>query len=94
MAQVAIKGSVCSGHGGFPPRPDVDGDALVTINGVPVMVNGSAFAEHTDGNSVHGGSAVSTRPWMTIYGKGVVCVGDPVSCGSVVATGDALLEIA
>ncbi|HHQ6598062.1 TPA: hypothetical protein ACSTLU_004367 [Serratia fonticola] len=66
---------------------------MVTINGVPVMVDGSAFSEHTDGNSVHAGVAVSTRPWITVNGKGVVCKDDPVSCGSIVATGDPLVEV-
>lgn len=93
MAMIAIQGSICSGHGDFPPRPDVDGEPLLLINGVPVMVDGNAFAEHTDGNDVHSGTAVSTRPWVTINGKGVICVDDPVSCGSTVATGDALVEI-
>ncbi|MBW6099842.1 hypothetical protein KZ773_27570 [Escherichia coli] len=26
--------------------------------------------------------------WFTVNGKGIVCVGDPVSCGSTVAAGD------
>ena len=93
MAMISKQASISSGHGAFPPRPDVDGEPLLMINGVPVMVDGNAFAEHTDGNDVHGGTAVSTRPWVTINGKGVVCVDDPVSCGSTMATGDALVEI-
>lgn len=28
------------------------------------------------------------RAWFTVNGKGIVCVGDPVSCGSTVASGD------
>ncbi|RYM67334.1 alanine racemase [Serratia liquefaciens] len=94
MANISVKGAVCSGHEGFPPRPCVDGDPLVTINGIPVMVDGSAFSEHTDGNTVHSGTAVSTRPWITVNGKGIVCKDDPVSCGSVVASGDPLVEVA
>ncbi|MCZ4061268.1 alanine racemase [Pantoea sp. LMR881] len=93
MPIIAIKGSVCSGHGDFPPRSDVDGESLLTINGIPVMVDGNAFAEHTNGDEVHAGTAISTRPWWSINGKGVVCVDDPVSCGSTVATGDALVEV-
>lgn len=93
MSIIGIKGSLCSGHDNFPPRSDVDGDPLMTINGVPVLVDGNAFAEHSDGNSVHAGTAVSTRPWLTVNGKGVVCVNDPVSCGSVVSSGDPLIEV-
>ncbi|WP_248947405.1 hypothetical protein [Serratia silvae] len=66
---------------------------MVTINGVPVMVDGSLFSAHADIQSVHAGVAVSTRPWLTVNGKGVVCKDDPVSCGSIVATGDPLVEV-
>jgi uncharacterized Zn-binding protein involved in type VI secretion len=58
------------------------------VNGKPVVVDGNAFPEHSDGNSTHSGVAVSTRQWFAIGGKGVACVDDPVSCGSVIATGD------
>lgn len=93
MVMIAIQGSVCSGHGNFPSRSDVEGDPLLMVNGTPVMVDGSAFAEHSDGTEVHAGTAITTRPWLTINGKGVICVDDPVSCGSTVATGDALVEV-
>ncbi|EFB7592759.1 alanine racemase, partial [Escherichia coli] len=28
-----------------------------------------------------------------VNGKGIVCVGDPVSCGSTVAAGDGLVQV-
>ena len=55
--------------------------------------HGGAFPSHTDGNSAHPGSAVSTRSWFAIGGKGVVCVGDPLSCGSVIANGEAIFQV-
>ncbi|RRN23282.1 hypothetical protein DU283_21650 [Escherichia coli] len=52
------------------------------------------FSLHAyDGNSTHGGQAISTRAWFTVNGKGIVCVGDPVSCGSTVASGDGLVQV-
>ncbi|AEG96722.1 hypothetical protein D0N43_18025 [Klebsiella aerogenes] len=33
---------------------------------------------------MHGGQVISTRPWFTVNGKGIVCVSDPISCGSTV----------
>lgn len=93
MAQIAINSSVCSGHGGFPSRPPVESESLLKVNGVSVLVDGNQYAQHTDGNSVHGGQAISTRSWFTVNGKGIVCVGDPVSCGSTVASGDALVLV-
>lgn len=85
--------SVCSGHDAFPSRQTAEADAGLTINGKPVLVDGKLFPDHTDGNSTHNGTAVTGRPWFTINGKGIVCVNDPVSCGSVVATGEAGFEV-
>lgn len=93
MPAVAILGSMGSGHGSFSPRPSIEGDPLVTINGVPVMVNSNAFPPHTDGKTSHPGVAVSSRPWFSINGKGIVCVGDNVSCGSVIVTGDTTMQV-
>lgn len=88
MPAVGTKNSICSGHGGFPPRPSAEGEPLMKINGIPVLVDGNVFPDHSDGNSTHSGTATSTRPWFKVNGKAICCVGDPVSCGSVVATGD------
>ncbi|HAA0841152.1 TPA_asm: alanine racemase, partial [Salmonella enterica] len=44
--------------------------------------------------SAHPGAAVSTRVWFSIGGKGVVCVGDPLSCGSVIANGEDIFQVA
>jgi uncharacterized Zn-binding protein involved in type VI secretion len=93
MSSVATKNSICSGHGGYPARPPVESEPLLKINGIDVLVDGNQYAQHSDGNSTHGGQAITTRAWFTINGKGVVCVGDPVSCGSTVASGDALVQI-
>ena len=81
------------GHGGFPSWPPVESEPLLKVNGVEVLVDGKQYAQHTDGNSTHGGQAISTRAWFTVNGKGVVCVGDPVSCGSTVASGDGLVQV-
>lgn len=88
MASIATKDSICSGHGGFPSGPPVESEPLLKVNGVEVLVDGKQYAQHTDGNSTHGGQAISTVAWFTVNGKGIVCVGDPVSCGSTVASGD------
>lgn len=93
MSAIATKNSICSGHGGFPSRPPVESESLLKINGIDVLVNANQYAQHSDVNSTHGGQAMSTRPWFTVNGKAVVCVGDPVSCGSTVAAGDALVQI-
>ncbi|HFU2857316.1 TPA: PAAR domain-containing protein [Enterobacter cloacae] len=93
MPAIAIQGSLGSGHGSFPPRPSVMGDPLLTIAGTPVQVDGDVFPNHTDGHTSHPGTAVSSRPWFTVNGKGVCAVGDVISCGSVIVTGNALVEV-
>lgn len=85
--------SVCSGHDGFPSRKAAEADAGLKINGKPVLVEGKLFPDHSDGTSSHNGVAVTARPWFKINGKGIMCVNDPVSCGSVVATGEAIFQV-
>lgn len=93
MSAIAVEGSMCTGHGKFPPRPVAETVPWFRVNGLPVVVDGALFEKHTDGKEVHTGTAISTRPWFRIGGRGVVCVGDPVSCGSQVATGDSSMQI-
>ncbi|PHM51579.1 PAAR domain-containing protein [Xenorhabdus hominickii] len=93
MSAVGTKNSICSGHGGFPPRPASEGEGLVNVNGIPVLVDGNVFPDHSDSNSTHNGTAISTRPWFTVNGKAICCVDDPVSCGSVVVSGDASFKV-
>lgn len=90
MPAIAIIGSICSGHHGFPPRPSISGMPLFTINGVPVMITGSAFDVHSKpDNPPHSGTAVGTSK-LTINGIPACLVGDAVSCGSTIATGQPL----
>lgn len=93
MSLIAQQTSICSGHDGYPPRPPVAGVPFFLVNGIPVLVNGIPYDRHTDGDSMHDGVAISTRPWFLIDRIPVVCAGDPVSCGSVVAAGDPLVLI-
>ncbi|HAC8558561.1 TPA_asm: alanine racemase [Salmonella enterica] len=94
MSAIATSDTLCSGHGGFPPRLVAETVPWFTVNGKPVVVDGAMFPSHTDGNSAHPGSVVSTRAWYSIGGKGVVCVGDPLSCGSVIANGEDIFQVA
>lgn len=93
MAAIATLNSITQGHSGFVPTKDIDSVAWFTVNGIPVVVDGAAFLPHTDGKSVHQGKASSSRSWLTIGGKGVVCVGDKLSCGDVIASGDGSLNV-
>lgn len=93
MPSIATKNSVCSGHGGFSSRPPAEAVEFVTVNGIPVLVDGNVYPSHSDGNSSHPGNAITARPWFLIDGRGVVCEGDAVSCGSSVTSGDPLVNV-
>lgn len=93
MPGVAILGSMGSGHDGFVPRASIEGEPLFTVNGIPVMVNGNMFPPHVRPNSTpHAGLAIGTSKF-TINKKPIVMIGDPISCGSVIVTGQELFQV-
>jgi len=91
MSKIAVKTSSCSGHGKFPSRPPSEAMDIFTVNGIGVLVQGNAYTYHSDGKTSLEGSALSTRPWITINVMPVVCERDPVSCGSIAISGDQLM---
>lgn len=93
MAEIALEGSLCSGHDGYPPRPAVEGQPLFTVNGVPVHCDGMVWAFHVKpDNPPHTGVGVGSKNF-TINGAKVCVVGDNVSCGSVIISGDGTFQI-
>lgn len=93
MAGVAIEGSLCSGHDGYPSRNSIEGDASFTVNGVAVHCDGMNWAMHSKpDNPPHGGVGIGSQPF-TINGAPVCIVGDAVSCGSVIISGDDSFQI-
>ena len=87
MPAVTLKSHLSKGHEGFPPRPSVEGCAKVTVGGVPVHCEGHAWAAHSSGGYTHNAHLASGAPHVTIAGRGVGRVGDPISCGDTVAQG-------
>ncbi|HBK0767346.1 TPA: alanine racemase, partial [Escherichia coli] len=53
MSAIATSDTLCSGHGGFPPRLVAETVPWFTVNGKPIVVDGAMFPSHTDGNSAH-----------------------------------------
>lgn len=91
MPGVAIMGSICSGHGGFHPRPSIEGTPPFTVNGTPIMTDSNAFAPHVAPNQPpHTGVAMGSSK-LTVNGKKAVMIGDTVSCGSSIVTGQNLM---
>lgn len=87
MPAVCRLGDVCSGHGGFPPRPCTEGSPDVFINGRPAHRKGDAWAGHYDGDSAHDSVLAGGSATVFVNGRPLGRIGDPVACGSTVAEG-------
>lgn len=91
MPPVARIGDICSGHGCWPPRPNVQGSPNVTVEGIPAHRVGDAWDAHTcpDIPETHASALAGGSGSVTVNGLPLGRIGDPVACGSSVATGAA-----
>ena len=88
MPAVTSLGDMGSGHGGFPPRPSTSASGDVFVNGIAVHRQGDSWAVHCDPSpSCHAGTLAAGSSTVFVNGKQIGRVGDPVDCGSSVATG-------
>ena len=91
MPSVTRLGDTCTGHDCFPPRANSQGSPNVFVNGIPAHRQGDSWETHccTHPKVPHGyhsgilGSGSST---VYVNGKQLGRIGDPVSCGSTVAS--------
>lgn len=89
MPDICLLGDECTGHGAFPPRANAGADSYLTVNGRPVHCVGHAWSSHCNPTpSCHGGTLAGGSSYYTVNGAAVGRVGDPVDCGSSVASGD------
>jgi len=90
MPPVTRKGDICTGHGCWPPRPSVEGTPRFIIGGKEAHLQGHAWAPHTcpDIPETHASVLESGAPRFLIHGLQLGRIGDPVACGSSVATGE------
>lgn len=88
MPAVTRKGDACTGHGLFPPRNSVAGSPNVFVNGIAAHRVSDGWAVHCDPTPVcHAGALAAGSPTVFCNGKPLGRIGDPVNCGSKVATG-------
>ena len=87
MPEVARLGDVCTGHGWFPSRANVQGSPNVYVNGIPAHRQGDSWATHCCGKSWHSSSLAAGSSTVYVNGAQLGYVGAPVSCGSSVASG-------
>lgn len=87
MPEVHRKGDLGTGHGCFPPRPNIQGSLSVFVNGIAVHRQTDAWAQHCCDDVCHTGHLSQGSTKVFANGLGVARIGDPVSCGSACATG-------
>ena len=85
---IVLLGHVCSGHGPFPPRPNIAASSKLLVDGIGVHRAGDAWAVHCVGPSCHGSTMGIGQSKFLCEDKPVAFVGDPVLCGSVCAQGN------
>ena len=76
---------ICTGHGCWPPRPNAEASTDTFVNGLGVHRQGDAWKVHTCKTS-HAGVLAKGSTTVIVNGKQCGRCGDPVSCGSKVAT--------
>lgn len=87
MPAVTRLKDLCSGHGCFSPRPSVSASPNVFCNSKPVHRQGDAWSVHCCGIPCHGSNLAKGSSTVFANGKPFGRIGDPVACGSKVATG-------
>jgi len=78
---------ICTGHGCFPSRPNCQGSPNVFINSRAAHRKGDLYCAHCCGPACHGSTACAGSPNVFTNSKDQERVGDPVCCGSAMATG-------
>lgn len=87
MPPAARHADLCTGHGCFPTRPNIQSSPNVIINGRGAHRQTDAWAVHCCGPVCHGGNLASGSRTVIINGLQAGRIGDPVNCGSFVMTG-------
>jgi uncharacterized Zn-binding protein involved in type VI secretion len=90
VAAITRKGDMGSGHGCYPPRPNIAGSSNVFINGIGAHRVGDAWPVHACTSpppAPHAGTLAAGSGTVFVNGKSVGRIGDPVDCGSTVAAG-------
>ena len=86
MPAVTRLGDVCTGHGCFPSRPSVSASPTVFVNGIAVHRQGDSWDSHCCG-VCHTSTLAAGSASVYVDGKQIGRIGDPVACGSSVASG-------
>jgi len=91
MPAVTRLGDTGTGHGCWPSRPNDAASPDVFVNGIAAHRQGDHWAAHTCPSipETHASNLASGSSSVFANGKRLGRIGDPVACGSSVATGSA-----
>jgi len=87
MPAVARFGDTCTGHDCFPLRANDQASTSVFINGLGAHRVGDHWQTHCCGPSCHDSALAAGSATVFVNGKPLGRIGDPVACGSAVASG-------
>lgn len=83
-----------AGHSGFPPTTSTSFESKLIVGGMPVVVDGSSFAEHCKQNEgCHPSVAIASSSKVIVNGKALCLQGDSTSCGDTIASGNSKLVV-
>lgn len=72
---------LCTGHGCYPSRPNIQASPDVFINGLGAHRRTDDWAGHCCGGC-HGGNLAQGSQTVFVNGLDLARIGDPVDCGS------------
>jgi len=90
MPPVHRMGDMGTGHGCWPPRPNIMGSPNVLVNGIPAHRVGDFWPTHCCPGpppNCHPGAAAMGSPTVMCNGRPLCRMGDMVNCGSFMAIG-------
>jgi uncharacterized Zn-binding protein involved in type VI secretion len=89
MPAVARLGDLCTGHGCWSPRPSSSASPNVFVNGIPAHRQGDGWQTHCCPSISECHASILAEGSSTVFCNGLQLgrIGDPVACGSTVATG-------
>lgn len=99
MPDVAVVGSMSTGHDACAPVPAITGSPLMRVNGKAVVLVGDLFDTHgCPAHGSHNGIVTEGSSLMRVEGKAIARVGDTIGGGGCtgahkIASGDGLMNI-
>jgi len=86
MSGVARLGDTCTGHGCWPARPNDIASEDVFVNGIGAHRQSDHWVSHCC-ETCHDSILASGSSTVFVNGLQMARIGDPVACGSAIATG-------